>query len=144
MSFVKCITTFANTVIPRSKFIDNTSKPYWTKEVTEALAQERGRDGPVDHRSYFNYKRVKRHFRKRQSLAFEHYYNKIRNSWSYTDIDNAAGCDTRLFWNLIGRQRPWQKKDVPRNCIWGYNGEYSRHFIKSVRNIFCGYIQPSK
>lgn len=83
VSFVKC----ANTVIPRSKF-DPHSKPYWTKGVKEAYAQagetrnlwvREGRPRGMHHQSYCNYKRAKRRFGKRLSLAFEQY---IKNSYS--------------------------------------------------------------
>lgn len=140
VSFVKCITTSANTVIPKSKFNPH-SKPYWSREVKEAHAQERrmrsiwvrnGRPRGMHHISYFNYKRAKRRFRKCQSLAFEQYIKK-----TYADIDSAAGCDTRLFWKLISRQRPRQSRVYPEIEY----GSITANTPQSVADVFATYFE---
>ena len=139
-TFVECITACANTVVPKSKFNPH-SKPFWTKEVKQAHAQERemrsiwvseGRPRGMHHPSFCKYKRAKRQFRKCQSLAFEQY---IKNT--YTDIDNAAGCDVRLFWKLISKQKPRQNRIYPEII---YDGK-TANSPDSVAEVFASYFE---
>jgi hypothetical protein len=139
MSFIKCITISANTVIPRSK-LNPHSKPYWSREVNEAHTQERRmrniwvRDGRPRrmHNIYFNYKRTKREFPKCQSLAFEQHIKK-----ACIDIDNTTGCDSRLFWKLISRQQPRQSRvhlDIEYSGI-------TAHTPQNAANVLATYFE---
>ena len=101
--------------LPVTKFNPHT-KPYWTPEVKHAHAQSRskrrawiadGRPRGREFTSYTNYKQAKRSFINAQQEASEEYINK-----AYRDIDEAAGCDIRLFWKLISKR----KKKCPNRC----------------------------
>lgn len=55
---------------------------------------------------------------------------------SYVDIENAAGCDARLFWKLISRQRPWQNRMYPESVYEGITANTSY----TVSNVFATYF----
>jgi hypothetical protein len=59
-----------------------------------------GRPRGMQYKSYSEYKRVKCYFRNIQQHANEQYIQE-----AYDDINNAAGCDLRIFCKMIKRQR---------------------------------------
>ena len=94
--------------MPKSKF-NQFTKPYWTKEVKEAHTQSRNlrriwitenRPRGKQNQSYLNYKNAKSSFRKLQRHESEKYYDKI-----YSDLDEAAGLDFRLFWKMLRNRK---------------------------------------
>ena len=101
---IKIIHEAADKAIPKCGF-NTYTKPYWNANVKQAHDNERayrktwlneGRPRGMQHDSYRNYKRAKAEFRRVQSSANEQYLNKC-----YEDLNEAAGCDIRLFWKMV-------------------------------------------
>ncbi|KAJ8307579.1 hypothetical protein KUTeg_014868 [Tegillarca granosa] len=67
-----------------------------------------GRPRGRQHQSYSNYKDAKRQFRNTLQNACDSYLQR-----TYQDIDDAAGCDIRLFMKLVSKQRPRKNKVYP-------------------------------
>jgi hypothetical protein len=106
--FVKILLSTANEVFPKTRYNLHT-KPYWNSEVKSTHTKERtmrkiwvqdGRPRGMQYKSYSEYKRAKRDFRHIQQHANEQYIQETNH-----DINNAAGCDLRLFWKMIKRQK---------------------------------------
>ena len=81
------------------------AKPYWTREVKSAheVSRSRRKDWLAEgkprgsqHQSYTNYKNAKASFRRIQRHESEKYFDKV-----FSDLDEAAGLDYRLFWRLL-------------------------------------------
>lgn len=98
------------------------SRIKWVKE---------GKPRGMQHPSYAEYKRKKRHFRQCQESASEEYMKQ-----TYEDIDNAAGIDIRLFWKLIRRQKPRQSKIYPEIQFADRTGNTP----ESVASVFAEYF----
>jgi hypothetical protein len=90
-----------------------------------------GRPRGMQHTSYAEYKRAKRHFRRCQESASQEFIRK-----TYEDIDSAAGIDIRLFWKLIRRQKPRQTKLYPEIEF----AEKVGNTPESVSSIFAEYF----
>ncbi|KAK3098283.1 hypothetical protein FSP39_017953 [Pinctada imbricata] len=129
----------ANKILPCTTYNPHT-KPYWTKDVKIAHKNERekrlewisaGRPRGMAYLEYAEYKRAKRQFRNCQQMAMEKYIEGVN-----IDIDNAAGCDVRLFWKLMKRLQPRDKrvypeiiyKDVVANTPESVSGTFSRYY----------------
>jgi hypothetical protein len=89
-----------------------------------------GRPRGMQHESYFNYKRAKRDFRRCHIEAFEKFTKE-----TYSDIDHTAGCDIRLFWKLVNKQRPRRDKIYPEITYKNVTATDP----ESVANLFASY-----
>ena len=130
----------ADKTLPKSKF-NKFTKPYWTKEVKEAHTISRNlrriwinenRPRGRQYQSYLNYKNAKANFRKLQRQESERYYDKI-----YSDLDEAAGLDFRLFWKMLRNKK--QKSKVTCSKIVVGNQTYTPE--ANVPNGFAIYFQ---
>lgn len=72
----------------------------------EWLAQ--GRPGGMQYDSYRSYKHAKYEFRCIQIAANEEYEQKC-----FKGLNDAAGCDNRLFWKMTKRFKPASSKVYP-------------------------------
>ncbi|MEW8547703.1 MAG: endonuclease/exonuclease/phosphatase family protein, partial [Candidatus Thiodiazotropha sp.] len=111
-----CLLNAAPTTLPCTTFSEYT-KPYWNTELKELHKLERqarvawiiadrprGWENPL----YSEYKCAKDRFRSAQRRASEEYLDS-----SIQEMENAAECDLRLFWQLVKRKKSKQ----PNSCI---------------------------
>ena len=105
----------ASKTLTISKFNKHT-KPYWTEEVKQAHKFQRekriewirdGRPRGNEHNTYKVYKEAKKNFQICQTAAIINVDNKF-----FTELDTAADCDFRLFWQLINSRRKAAKSPV--------------------------------
>ena len=132
----------ADKTLPKSKF-NKFTKPYWTKEVKGAHTISRNlrriwinenRPRGRQHQSYLNYKNAKAIFRKLQRQESERYYDKI-----YSDLDEAAGLDFRLFWKMLRNKK--QRSKVTCSKIIVDNQTYTPEV--NVPNGFASHFKKN-
>ena len=114
--FISIIQTCAKSTIPCKKYNPHT-KPYWNEDVKTAHRRETekrrawiqaGRPRGMQFSTYAEYKKAKREFRNCQHKAQNEYITS-----TLEDIDQAAGCDIRLFWKLVKGQKPKRNRVYP-------------------------------
>ena len=108
---VACLLNAAQNTLPCKTFSEYT-KPYWNTELKELHKLERqarivwitaDRPRGWDNKLYAEYKSAKDKFRSAQRKASEAYLDS-----SIKEIENAAECDLRLFWQLVKRKKSKQ------------------------------------
>ncbi|KAK3106167.1 hypothetical protein FSP39_014105 [Pinctada imbricata] len=146
--FCDILKSCAKSIIPCKKFNPHT-KPYWNSDVKAAHKHEKemrrvwlqaGQPRGMNYVEYANYKRAKRKFRNCQKTASDEYMTRTMQ-----DIDQAAGCDIRLFWKLVKGQKPKTKKIYPeikscekRNVIANTPEEVAgafAHYFKKICDV---------
>ena len=123
--FVVILHNATKIAVPNCKFNPHT-KPYWSEDVKLAHIKEKslrniwvaeGRPRGMNFVSYRNYKRAKAEFRHSQQAANDAYTQKC-----FSDLNDAAKCDLRLFWRLIKRFSNKDHKDCPeiiyKDCVY--------------------------
>ena len=90
-----------------------------------------GKPRGMQFTSYYNYKRAKRHFRFVQEEAANEFLNQ-----AFTDIDQAAGCDIRLFWRLIRKRKSRSVKIYPEII----HNDVVHNTPEAVVNAFADYF----
>ena len=89
------------------------AKPYWTAEVKHAHRNQRiewvkqGRPRGRDNAYYRSYKEAKSKFRKIQKEAISAVEFKY-----YSELEESAECDIRLFWQLVNKRRKTKSSTV--------------------------------
>ena len=107
-SIVKSIHVAAESTLPVGSY-NKHSKPYWTAEVKAAHQNQRfkriewikqGRPRNSEKIFYKSYKEAKGIFRKVQKEAINNFELKY-----YSDLNESAECDVRVFWQLVNKRR---------------------------------------
>ncbi|XP_033745741.1 uncharacterized protein LOC117331249 [Pecten maximus] len=130
----------AKQCIPHSEY-NPVLKPYWTKDVrtSHKIARtkrkiwiEAGRPRGNQYDAYREYKAAKRHFRELHEKAYTDYETNMNE-----ELNVAADCDIRLFWQLIRRR----KKQPPNICNEIKMNNAIARDPESIANQFANFFE---